>query len=142
MRCGSKLWRKFIGGPAASRAKNELAQKCKKPSSGIHVRPTWTSVWMSAYTACVSARTSAGVVRGPVFAGHAHHLRALGLVSLLAAYFTARPHHVPVVLSSGRATAHVAVFHLNGRTPRCPYKRRKDSCTDLSFVASRQLSVF
>lgn len=75
--------------------------------------------------------TSAGVVRGPVFAGHAHHLRALGLVSLLAADFTARAHHVPVVLSSGRATAHVTMFNLNGCTPRRPYKRSKESCADL-----------
>lgn len=45
------------------------------------------------------ALTLAGVVGGPVFAGHAHHLRALGLIPLLAADFTARPHHILVVLT-------------------------------------------
>lgn len=64
--------------------------------------------------------TSAGVVRGPVFAGHAHDLWALSLVPLLAADFTARPHNIPVVLSSGCATAHVTMFHLDGRTPWSP----------------------
>lgn len=64
--------------------------------------------------------TSAGVVRGPVLAGHAHHLRARGLVSLLAADLAASPHHVPVVLSSGCTAAHVPMLHLNGRTPRDP----------------------
>lgn len=45
------------------------------------------------------ALTLAGVVGGPVFAGHTHHLRALGLVPLLAADFTARPHHILVALT-------------------------------------------
>lgn len=81
--------------------------------------------------------TSAGIVRRPVFAGHAHHLWALGLISLLAAYFAACPHHILVVLSSGCAAAHVAMFHFNGRAPRCPYSWRKDGCIDLFFVASQ-----
>lgn len=90
----------------------------------------------------MSVLTSAGIVRGPVFAGHAHHLWALGLISLLAAYFTACPHHVLIVLSSGCATAHGTMFHLNGRTPRCPYNWREDSCIDLFFIASQQVYVF
>lgn len=68
----------------------------------------------------VLALTLAGVVGGPVFGGHAHHLRALGLVALLTADFTARPHHVAVVLSWWSAAAHRAMFHIfNGRTPWC-----------------------
>lgn len=55
-----------------------------------------------------------------MLAGHAHHLGVLGLVSPLAADFTARPHNVLVVLSSGGATAHIAMLQFNGRTPRGP----------------------
>lgn len=82
-------------------------------------------IYACVYVITFSVLTSAGVVRGPVFAGHTHHLWALGLVSLLAAYFTASPHHIPVVLSSGCATAHVTMFHLNGRAPRCPYMEER-----------------
>lgn len=83
--------------------------------------------------------TSAGVVGGPVLAGHAHHLWARGLVSLLAADLAACPHHVAVVLSSGCATAHIPVFHLNGRAPRCPCT--KTNGADLPGVCSVEQRV-
>lgn len=76
--------------------------------------------------------TLAGVVGGPVLAGHAHHLRALGLIPLLTADLAARPHHILVLLSCWRAAAHRAMFHIfNGCTPWCSYDSRKDISVDL-----------
>lgn len=57
------------------------------------------TIYCTVYIWWVLALTLTGVVGGPVLAGHAHHLGALGLVPLLTAYFTARPHHVVVLLS-------------------------------------------
>lgn len=82
------------------------------------------------------ALTLTGVVGGPVFAGHAHHLWVLGLIPLLTPDLTARPHHILVVLSCWCAAGHGAMFHVfNGSTPWCSYDSRKDSFTDLFLLA-------
>lgn len=126
----SKMWELLSG----VHMKN-LASRCVDKCTRVCVRYNSNTETLACVFRWMSVLTSAGVVRGPVFAGHAHHLWALGLVSLLAADLTTRSHHVLIVLSSGCATAHVAMFHLYGCTPRCPYKLRKDGGIDLFFIA-------
>lgn len=81
--------------------------------------------------------TSTSIVRRPVFACHAHHLRVLGFVSSFTPDFTTSSHHIPAVLPSGCATAHVTMLQLNGCTPRSSWKQRKNSTE--AFIRSINL---